>query len=70
MDGQRVVVGNRRLMTAEGIDLGDLGAVETNSPPPGVRQCSSRSTAGPPGCSLSQTLPETPRQQRYASCTP
>src|SRR5207344_2086330 len=25
VDGQRVLVGNRRLMTAEGIDLGDLG---------------------------------------------
>jgi Cu2+-exporting ATPase len=25
VDGQRVLIGNRRLMTAEGIDLGDLG---------------------------------------------
>jgi Cu2+-exporting ATPase len=77
VDGQRVLVGNRRLMATEGIDLGDMGrhrdelaAIETNWPPPGVRLCSSRLTGGLPGFSPWRTLLATPPQQPYANCMP
>ena len=63
-----VLVGNRRLMTTEGIDLGELGGrrdeLAAAGPPSSLP-----STGGPPGYSRSRTLPATPRRQPYANCT-
>jgi Cu2+-exporting ATPase len=70
VDGRRVLVGNRRLMASEGIDLGDLDQRRDELAPPAGRRCSWPLTAGPSGCSPWPTRRGRAPRQRSASCTP
>ena len=68
VDGQRVLIGNRRLMTAEGIDLGDLGHRRDELAAAGrtaVLVAVDGRVAG-----VLADAPATLQLQQYASCTP
>ena len=60
---QRVLVGNRRLMTAEGIDLATLGRRRDELAAAGRTAVLARSTAGPPG---SRSRRRSPRHRAAA----
>ncbi|GAA2462637.1 hypothetical protein GCM10010198_03160 [Nocardia seriolae] len=64
VDGRRVVIGNRRLLDRENIDLGELAAARDR-----VAGAWQPSTAGPPRSSALPTRPARPPRKPLRTCT-
>ena len=70
VDGRRVLVGNRRLMTTQGIELGDLGRRRDELAAAGRTAVLVAVDGRAAGVLALADAPATPLDQRYANCTP